>query len=214
MSITIVLADDHPMTRAGLIYWFSQRGGFVLLGEADNGADAWRVIQETEPDVALMDIEMPVENGISVTRKIKNAHLRTAVLMLTSYMAQQYVLASLQAGASGFILKTAPLEELERAIIDAKEGRFYIDPKISGIAKNHGERTLSPREKEVLLLTAQGMSGRDAACELDISERTIEAHLSATYSKLGAKNKTEAVIMALKSGLILLEELRIGEWPI
>jgi DNA-binding NarL/FixJ family response regulator len=134
--------------------------------------------------------------------------------MLTSYRAQQYVLASLQAGASGFILKTAPLEELERAITDVKEGRFYIDPKISGIAKNHGEKTLSPREKEVLLLTAQGMSGRDAACELDISERTIEAHLSAIYSKFGAKNKTEAVIMALKSGLILLEELRIGEWPI
>jgi DNA-binding NarL/FixJ family response regulator len=202
------------MTRAGLIYWFSQRSGFVLLGEADNGADAWRVIQETEPDVALMDIEMPVENGMAVTRKIKNARLCTAVLMLTSYMAQQYVLASLQAGASGFILKTAPLEELERAIIDAKEGRFYIDPKISGIAKNQGEKTLSPREKEVLLLTAQGMSGRDAACKLDISERTIEAHLSAIYSKLGAKNKTEAVIMALKSGIILLEELRIGEWPI
>ena len=212
MAITMILADDHPMTRTGLAYWFAQREGFHLLGEAKNSLEAWRMIQEHKPDVVLMDIEMPGENGILVTQRVKASGIKTAILMLTSYKARQYVLASLRAGASGFILKTAPLEELEKAITAVKNGNFYLDPKIS-YNSLYLQKTpkLSPREREVLVLTAQGISGKDASDALNISERTVEAHLRAVYSKLGARNKTEAVLIALKSGLILLDELSIDE---
>ncbi|MDR1875903.1 MAG: response regulator transcription factor [Synergistaceae bacterium] len=212
MAVTLILADDHPMTRAGLVYWFARGTDFRLLAEASDGEEAWRAIETHEPDVALIDIEMPKENGILVTQKIKRARLRTAVLMLTSYRAQQYVLASLRAGASGFILKTTSLEELEKAIMAASKGCFYLDPKISRpSASSVKENLLSHREKEILALTAQGFSGKDLAEMLDISERTVEAHLGAVYNKFGAKNKTEAVLMALKNGIILLEELTLRE---
>jgi DNA-binding NarL/FixJ family response regulator len=211
MAVTIVLADDHPMTRAGLVFWFSQREGFRLLGEAGDGAEAWEVIERYLPDVALMDIEMPEESGIAVTRRVREACLRTAVLMLTSYKASQYVLTSLRAGAAGFILKTTPLEELEKAIVAVSRGDFYLDPAIAHLSQLHSfsdkENLLSPREREVLILTAQGLSGKDSAARLDISERTVEAHLGAIYSKFGARNKTEAILIALKSGTIRLDEL-------
>jgi DNA-binding NarL/FixJ family response regulator len=215
LAVTIVLADDHPMTRAGLVFWFSQREEFHLLGEAGNGLEAWEMIQKRLPDVALMDIEMPEESGIAVTRKIREARLRTSVLMLTSYKAQQYVLASLQAGAAGFILKTTPLEELEKAIIGVSQGGFYLDPAIAHLSHlctpSDKESALSPREREVLTLTARGFSGKDSANRLNISERTVEAHLGAIYSKFGARNKTEAILMALKSGVIRLDELMLDE---
>jgi DNA-binding NarL/FixJ family response regulator len=212
VAITLILADDHPMTRAGLAFWLARADGFNLLGEACDGTEAWRLLEEHKPDAALMDIEMPRENGIAVTRKIRQARLKTAVLMLTSYKARQYVLASIQAGASGFILKTASLEELEKAIITVSRGDFYIDPAISDLPEpSSAASALSQREKEVLVMTAQGMSGREISGELGISERTVEAHLGAVYSKFGAKNKTEAVLMALKSGILLLDELIVGQ---
>jgi DNA-binding NarL/FixJ family response regulator len=216
VAVTIVLADDHPMTRAGLVFWFSQREGFRLLGEAGNGTEAWEMIERCLPDVVLMDIEMPEESGIAVTRRIRGARLRTAVLMLTSYKASQYVLTSLRAGAAGFILKTTPLEELEKAILGVSQGDFYLDPAIAYLSPLYSpsdkeEYALSPREREVLILTAQGLSGKDSAARLNISERTVEAHLGAIYNKIGAKNKTEAILMALKSGMIRLDELMLGE---
>jgi DNA-binding NarL/FixJ family response regulator len=138
--------------------------------------------------------------------------LKTAVLMLTSYKARQYILASIQAGASGFILKTASLEEVEKAIIAVSRRDFYIDPAISNLPEpSSAASALSQREKEVLVMTAQGMSGREISGELGISERTVEAHLGAVYSKFGAKNKVEAVLMALKSGILLLDELIVGQ---
>jgi DNA-binding NarL/FixJ family response regulator len=212
VAITLILADDHPMTRAGLAFWLERTEGFILLGEAGDGTEAWRLIEKHEPDAALMDIEMPLENGISVTRRIRQARLKTAVLMLTSYKAKQYIIASLQAGASGFILKTASLDELEKAIVAVSRGEFYIDPAISDLPEPSTSTTpLSQREKEVLVMTAQGMSGREISGELGISERTVEAHLGAVYNKFGAKNKTEAILMALKSGILLLDELVIGQ---
>jgi DNA-binding NarL/FixJ family response regulator len=215
MSVTIILADDHPMTRAGLVFWFSQREEFRLLGEASNGTEAWKMIEKYLPDVALMDIEMPEESGIAVTQKIRESRLHTAVLMLTSYKAQQYVLTSLQAGAAGFILKTTPLEELEKAIIKVSQGDFYLDPTIAHLSHlcvlSDKESILSPREREVLALTARGLSCKDSSSRLNISERTVEAHLGAIYSKFGARNKTEAILMALKSGVIRLDELMFNE---
>lgn len=130
MTVRIFLADDHPLTRAGISAYLAQESSFELVGEAEDGTNAWRSISEIKPDVALLDIRMPGEDGVSVARRIKESGLPVAVIMLTSYDAQQYVLASLRAGARGFILKTATPEEITRAINTVAKGGFYLDSEV------------------------------------------------------------------------------------
>lgn len=210
--IRILLADDHPLTRAGLAAWISEEPELELVAEANDGESAWQAINDLRPDVALLDIEMPNGNGIEIAERVGRAKLPTKILMLTAYRAQQYVMASLRAGSTGFVLKTAPFEQLRAAITAAAEGRLYIDASVSLTGSDFREpEELSPREKEVLLLTAQGMQGHRVAARLAITERTVQAHLASVYNKLGAKNKTEAILIALKRGIIFLDELHIDE---
>ncbi|MDR1472175.1 MAG: response regulator transcription factor [Synergistaceae bacterium] len=210
--IRILLADDHPLTRAGLVAWIEGEPDFELVAEAADGESAWRAMTGSPPDVALLDIEMPGGNGIEIAERAARAHLPTRVVMLTAYRAQQYVMASIRAGATGFVLKTAPFEQLRMAVVSASEGRFYLDSSVSLAGAGSVEPVeLSPREKEVLLLTAQGMQGHRVASLLSITERTVGAHLASVYNKFGAKNKTEAILIALKRGIIFLDELHIDE---
>ncbi|MFA7621824.1 MAG: response regulator transcription factor [Aminobacteriaceae bacterium] len=209
MTVRIFLADDHPLTRAGISAYLEQESSFELVGEAEDGTNAWRLISEIKPDVALLDIRMPGEDGVSVARRIKESGLPVAVIMLTSYDAQQYVLASLRAGARGFILKTATPEEITRAINTVAKGGFYLDSEVAS-AMGDGEfnpEQLSAREREVLMLASKGFSSKEVASQLFISERTVQTHLASIYDKLGAKNKTEALLLALKYGVVTLEEL-------
>lgn len=209
MTVRIFLADDHPLTRAGISAYLEQESSFELVGEAEDGTNAWRSISEIKPDVALLDIRMPGEDGVSVARRIKESGLPVAVIMLTSYDAQQYVLASLRAGARGFILKTATPEEITRAINTVAKGGFYLDSEVAS-AMGDGEfnpEQLSAREREVLMLASKGFSSKEVASQLFISERTVQTHLASIYDKLGAKNKTEALLLALKYGVVTLEEL-------
>ncbi|MDI9369604.1 MAG: response regulator transcription factor [Synergistaceae bacterium] len=209
MTVRIVLADDHPLTRAGISAYLAEESSLELVGEAEDGTSAWKMISEMKPDVALLDIRMPGEDGVTVARRIKEAGLPVAVIMLTSYDAQQYVLASLRAGARGFILKTATPEEITRAINTVSKGGFYLDSEVAS-AMGEGEFTpenLSAREREVLMLASKGFSSKEVAAQLFISERTVQTHLASIYDKLGAKNKTEALLLALKYGVVTLEEL-------
>jgi DNA-binding NarL/FixJ family response regulator len=209
MAIRVFIADDHPMTRAGLVAALQREPDFEIVGEASDGNEAWRIIGETVPDVALIDIRMPGEDGVGIARRIKESGLPVCTLMLTSYDAQQYVMASLRAGAKGYLLKTASPEELARAIKTVAKGGIYLDSEVSRVV---GEQeivpeSLSNREREVLILTSKGLSSKETAARLFISERTVQTHLASVYDKLGARNKTEAMLLALKYGVMTLEEL-------
>ena len=209
MSIKIVLADDHPLTRAGIAEFLRRESSLELLGEAEDGFKAWQLIQDLKPDVALLDIRMPGLDGVSVAQKVKEAGLPTATIMLTSYDAQQYVMASLRAGARGFVLKTVSPKELTAAIATVARGGLYLDPEVASVMgeRDFDPEQLSTREREVLVLAAKGLSSKEVAAKLFISERTVQTHLASIYDKLGSKNKTEALLLALKYGVVTLEEL-------
>ncbi len=210
MSISLVLADDHPLTREGMKAYLAKEADFNILGSYADGESAWAGIQQLVPQVALLDIRMPGIDGVALARKIKEASLPVASLMLTSYDAQQYVMASLRAGARGYVLKTASMETLSKAIRIVARGGFYLDSDVANAVEQEGDfvpEPVSVREREVLLLAARGLSGKEIATQLFISERTVQTHLASIYDKLGAKNKTEAMLLSLKYGIVTLEEL-------
>lgn len=205
--IRILLADDHPLTRSGLAAWLEKEEGMELAGLASDGESAWRAVLDLSPDLAMLDIEMPGGNGIEIAARIRKEGLKTNVLILTAYSAHQYVMASVRAGAKGFILKSAPLEELRKAVFDTAAGVFYLDPSVSLVNEEEPAEELSPREREVLILAGQGLPSSEVASILSITGRTVAAHLTSIYGKLGARNKTEAILLALKKGLVMLDEL-------
>ncbi len=209
MAVRILLADDHPLTRSGIAEFVRREGSFKLVAEAEDGLDAWEKIKELRPDVALLDIRMPGYDGVTVAQKVKNEGMNTAIVMLTSYDAQQYVIASLRAGARGFVLKTVSPKELTTAINTVAKGGLYLDPEVASVMGEQDfiPEQLSVREREVLLLAAKGLSSKEVAKQLFISERTVQTHLASIYDKLGSRNKTEALLLALKYGVVTLEEL-------
>ena len=209
MAVRILLADDHPLTRSGIAEFVRRENDFELVAEAEDGAEAWEKIKELTPDVALLDIRMPGYDGVTIAQKVKNEGINTAILMLTSYDAQQYVIASLRAGAHGFVLKTISPAELTTAINTVAKGGLYLDPAVASVMGGGDfiPEPLSGREREVLVLAARGMSSKEVAKQLFISERTVQTHLASIYNKLGSRNKTEALLLALKYGVVTLEEL-------
>ena len=206
--IRVVLADDHPMTRSGLTAWLESEENVKLVGQAADGESAWAMLLDLKPDLALLDIEMPNGSGLEIAARATKHGLSTSILILTAYSAQQYVMASIRAGAKGFVLKSAPFDQLRQAIAETSRGLFYLDPAVSLSSGEKPSEELSEREKEVLILTAQGLPSSETARLLFITKRTVTAHLSSIYAKLGAKNKTEAILLALKRGIVLLEQLR------
>lgn len=210
LSITIVLADDHPLTREGMKGYLSKEPDFEVVGEYADGESTWAGIKSLRPQVALLDIRMPGLDGITIARMARDAGIPTAALMLTSYDANQYVLAALRAGARGYLLKTATMDTLSKAIRIAARGGFYLDSEVASAVEggdNFVPEPVSVREREVLLLAARGLSGKEIAAKLFISERTVQTHLASIYDKLGAKNKTEAMLLAIKYGIVTIEEL-------
>lgn len=210
MAVSVLLADDHPLTRSGIAAFLREQAPELeLVGEAEDGAEAWRLLVATRPQIALLDIRMPGEDGIALVRKLRAEGVPTRVIMLTAYNAQGYVLAALAAGAKGFVVKSSAVKELQRAIDVVMSGGMYLDSQISRVvgAEEVLVEPLTEREREVLLLASRGLSMKETGAVLHIAERTVQAHLGSAYGKLGAKNKTEALLLAIKHGMLLLDEL-------
>ncbi|MCL2683720.1 MAG: response regulator transcription factor [Synergistaceae bacterium] len=209
MTVSILIADDHPLTRSGLAEWINRNENFTLAAEVEDGDSAWKILKTEKPDIALLDIQMPKESGISIAQKIKDNKLPTRAIMLTSFNAQPYVMASLRAGAMGFVLKTTAIRELELAVKQVMNGGFYLDSRVAGILTDRETvpEALSGREREVFLATSRGFSIKEIASMLFITDRTVQAHLTSVYAKFGCRGKSEALLVALKYGIITLDEL-------
>lgn len=218
--LKLLIADDHPLVREALRQALDSEEDMEVVAEAADGEEAVRLASEFKPDVAVMDIVMPKLNGIEATRKIKEIAPDIAILILTAYDDDEYVLGLLDAGAAGYLLKSARGRDLAGAIRAIKSGESVLHPKIIAKllrramvapAKEKGSSDLlSERESEILRSVALGMSNREIAERLVLSERTIKAHLTNIFNKLNVASRSEAIVKGLQWGLVTLEDTEDG----
>jgi len=217
-EIRLVLADDHAVVRSGTRELLEQEPDLKIVGEASNGEEAVRLAQELHPDVLVMDVRMPKMSGVEATRRIKSERPDIRVLVLTAHDDDEYVFALLQAGANGYLLKTAEIDELVRAIRTVASGQSALAPEVTGkvVAQFASGKSmpeamantqedyngLTERELGILELVSKGLSNKQIGSELYISDRTVQAHLSNIFSKLGVNSRTEAVMYAVRKGWI------------
>ena len=207
-SIRILLADDHAVVRAGIRQFLEQAEDMCVIAEADDGDDAQSLIAEHLPDVAVLDIQMPKATGIEVTRWIRKEHKNIGVLILTAYDEAPYIMAVLQAGANGYVLKTASPQEIIQAVRDVHAGNSAIDATImqkmmAQITVNQEMQPiekLTEREMDVLQLVGKGFTNKAIGVQLSISDRTVQGHLAHIFNKLQAASRTEAVMRAVSLG--------------
>ncbi len=213
--IRVLLADDHIMVREGTRRILEREPDLEVVGEAGDGRETIDLVTETHPDVVVMDISMPVMNGIEATKGIKRLLPQTAVLVLTAYDDDEYVFAILEAGAAGYLLKNARGSELIDAVRRIAAGETVLHAPIAQKVlrrvtyRNHETQVdaLTEREHEVLTLAAKGLSNREIAAQLIVSPRTVQAHMANIFGKLQVGSRTEAVMTALRRGLISLGEV-------
>lgn len=219
--IRILLADDHVMLRQGTAEMLRKEADIEIVGEADNGQQAIDLTLRLRPDIVVMDVRMPVLSGIEATRRIRDTMPKVQVLVLTAYDDDQYIFSLLQAGASGYLLKTAPVKELVKAIRLVRSGESPLDPSIARkvvirMAGDQGSRTpigedgtsiqaLTFREQEVLQLLSRGLNNQAIAEALYVSDRTVQAHLTNIFAKMGVSSRLEAVLTAIRRGWLTLE---------
>ena len=217
-GIKVLLAEDHVITRQGMHRLLEEVGDFVVIGEAGDGEEAVQMVSEMQPDVIIMDIAMPKLNGIEATRQIKLLHPTIAVLALSAYDDDEYIFGLLEAGAAGYLLKTASGDDLIHAIQAIHKGEPVLDPVVARKMMNRfrfpgrasrRERPsehLTDREIDVIKLAAKGMSNKEIADELLLSRRTVEGHLRTIFNRLGVGSRTEAVLCGLRKGWFALED--------
>jgi NarL family two-component system response regulator LiaR len=219
-KLTVLIADDHPLVRDALRQALDGEEDMQIVGEAADGEEAIRLASELKPDVAVMDIVMPKLNGIEATRKIKQIAPDIAILILTAYDDDEYVLGLLDAGAAGYLLKSARGHDLAGAIRAIKSGESVLHPKIIAkllkramVAPSEEHKPpaiLSERELEILRFVALGMSNKEIADKLFLSERTIKAHLTNIFNKLNVASRSEAIVKGLQWRLVTLENIETG----
>jgi DNA-binding NarL/FixJ family response regulator len=206
MTIRLLVVDDHPVVRDGLRGMLAGDPDFEVVGEAADGAEALALAQARRPDVVLMDLRMPTMDGVTAIGRLRAAGVPARVLVLTTYDTDSDVLPAIEAGATGYLLKDAPRDELFRAVRAAARGEAVLSPSVAtrllGQVRSPGKEPLSQRELEVLGLIARGHSNREAAAQLFISEATVKTHLLHVYAKLGVKDRAAAVAAAFERGLL------------
>jgi DNA-binding NarL/FixJ family response regulator len=204
--ITLLIADDHPVVRDGLSGMFAQDPGFEVLGEAGDGAEAVRLAETLRPDVILMDLRMPGVDGVAAIAELSKRGNAARVLVLTTYDTDSHVLPAIEAGATGYMLKDAPRDELLRAVRAAAHGEAVLSPSVAARLMNRvrtpSTGPLSQRELQVLELVAAGSTNREAAARLYITEATVKTHLLNIYAKLGVGDRAAAVAEAYNRGLL------------
>ena len=204
--IRLLIADDHPVVRDGLSSMFARDPEFEVLGEAADGAEAVRLARALKPDVILMDLRMPGMDGLTAITELARQGIASRVLVLTTYDTDSHVLPAIEAGATGYLLKDAPRDELLRAVRAAARGEAVLSPSVAARlmsrVRTPGAGLLSQRELEVLELVAAGTTNREAAGRLFISEATVKTHLLNIYAKLGVGDRAAAVAEAFNRGLL------------
>jgi len=204
--ITLLIADDHPVVRDGLSGMFAPDPDFEVVGEAADGAEAVRLAEALTPDVILMDLRMPGTDGVTAIGELARRGVASRVLVLTTYDSDSYVVPAIEAGATGYLLKDAPRDELLRAVRAAARGEAVLSPAVATRLMSRMRAPdagpLSRREIEVLTLVAAGRTNREAAAALFISEATVKTHLLNLYGKLGVNDRAAAVAEAYDRGLL------------
>jgi DNA-binding NarL/FixJ family response regulator len=212
--IKILIADDHPVVREGLITMIGRVQDFQVVGEAKNGLEAVQKSIELKPDVVLMDLRMPEMDGVEAIRQISAVEPNTKFIILTTFSDDEYIFKGIEVGARAYLLKDAPREELFKAIRAVHRGESLIQPVVaSRVLDRFAElsrqaqapETLTEREIEVLRLISKGSANKEIAVELNISNSTVKTHIASIFQKLGANDRTEAVTQAIKKGIIRLE---------
>ncbi len=211
MSVRVVIADDHGVVRDGLTRLLEAQEGIEVLAGAANGREAVQAAHEHEPDVVLMDLEMPDMDGIAATREIRRDHPGVAVLVLTSFSDRARILGALEAGACGYLLKDVDAQHLVDAVEAAARGESPLDPRAASTVLTARQqpslaRGLSAREREVLLLLVEGLPNKLIARRLDISEKTVKAHLTNIFRVIGVTDRTQAALWAERNRYELDEE--------
>lgn len=218
-SIQVLICDDQEVVRKGLNIILTHSEGLEVIATAENGEQAAELAAQHQPDVILMDLKMPVLNGIHATRRITAAHPHIKIVVLTTYDADEWVFDAIRAGASGYLLKDADGADIVQAIKDAYEGKVHLDPQIAGKVLSEFKRlqhtprpqlpadapeleALTEREQSILELMAQGMSNSDIADTLFLATGTVKNNVSNIMGKLHANDRTQAVITAFKRGLV------------
>lgn len=209
--IRLLIADDHPVVRSGLAGLLADEPGFDVIAEAADGAEAVRLTAELRPDVILMDLRMPMLDGVTATARIVAAREGSSgprVLILTTYESDDQILAAIEAGASGYLLKAAPREEIVAGIRSVAAGQTALSPAVAVRLVERMRQpeaaasALTPRETDVLRLVAAGHGNKQIAVQLGIGESTVKTHLLRVYDKLGVDSRTRAVTLALERGLL------------
>lgn len=217
-KIKIMLAEDHVLVREGTKEMLDREEDMEVVAEAGDGEEAVRLVSEEDLDIVIMDIALPKLNGIEATKQIKEISPGTAVLVLTAYDDDEYVFALLEAGAAGYLLKDVSTDELVEAIRAVQAGESMLHPAIARKVVNRFSRhveegeeapfeELTEREIEVLQLAGRGITNREIADSLSISHRTVQAHLSHIFNKLGVGSRTEAVVYALRKSLLSFDDV-------
>jgi NarL family two-component system response regulator LiaR len=217
MAIRVLITDDHGVVRQGLRMFLSLDPDIQVVGEAQDGQEALAMARELKPDVVLMDLLMPVMDGLESTRAIRTELPEVEVIALTSVLEGASVTGAVRAGAIGYLLKDTDAEELHRAIRGAAEGRVQLAPEaaarlIREVRAPENPEALTDRETEVLRLLARGQANKQIASELFVEEKTVKAHVSSILRKLGVHSRTQAALHAVRTGLVNAEELGDESW--